>query len=92
VNYNRRIYYLLYISIIASFIATLITYNLPRGIEDIARRFLPVRYVKHINFALSSYPIDFSNLTISFIGILITFSIFAGIGLLLIRRRNDAQG
>jgi len=91
VKYKKKIYTLLYIALISSFIATLVSYNLPKGIKDIARSFLPIRVAKKINFLLSANSIEFSNFTIGFVGVLITFGIFAGISLIFVRRRPDVE-
>ena len=79
---KKKIYTILYIAAVSAFLATLTTYNLPSGIKNFSKNFLPIRAVKKINFTLSSNPIDFSTLTIGFIGVLITVGIVLGISLI----------
>ena len=88
---KKQIFTLLHIAVISFFIATLISYNLPRGIKDFARHFLPAKVAKHVGFILTSNTIDFSSITIGFVGILITFGIFAGISLIFIRKSDEPQ-
>ena len=86
-QYKKKIYTILSIAAVSAFFATLITYNLPYGVSKTIKSLVPIRVLKKINFLLSTNPVDFSELTIGFIGILITVSIFAGISLIFSRRK-----
>lgn len=89
---TKKVNTLLYIAIVSPFIATLISYNLPRGINEFAAHFLPARMARRIDLIMAVNPLEFSSLTIGFVGVLITFGIFAGVSLLFLRRKNDTEG
>lgn len=85
---DKRSYLILYIAIASAFIATFASQDLPGNIVRIARQRLPAEVLKSIDLA----SFDFSTLTIGFVGALITFGLFVGIGLLLLGRKDDTQG
>ncbi|MFC1559680.1 hypothetical protein ACFLZ2_00660 [Candidatus Margulisiibacteriota bacterium] len=86
---NKKGYIFVYLAIISSFLATMITYSPSNSINNFARNLLPARVAKRLSFILSENPIDFSSVTIGLMGVLITFGLFAGISLIFIRRNDD---
>lgn len=89
---DKRSYIFLYLAIASAFVATFASYDISGNLSRLAHSYLPARLAKNVDFALSANSLDLSTLAVGSIGMLITFGIIAGVGLLFMRRKNDIKG